>query len=204
MIVIIDYGMGNLGSVLKAVKRIEQNVIISKNEQDILRADKLILPGVGNFSKGISNLKKYNYIDALNKKVLGDKIPILGICLGMQLFSNFSDEGGSKGLGWIDSKVTKFKINNKLKWKIPHIGWNSIDINKRNNNLLKNLTNNCMFYFVHSYHMECNDALDVLTFSTYENSFVSSIHKENIYGTQFHPEKSHDDGFNLIKNFISI
>tara|TARA_Y100001970_G_scaffold27492_1_gene33551 strand:- start:8886 stop:9500 length:615 start_codon:yes stop_codon:yes gene_type:complete len=204
MIVIIDYGMGNLGSVLKSIKRIESNVIISKNKDDILRADKLILPGVGNFSKGILNLKKYNYIEPLNKKVLKDKIPILGICLGMQLFSKFSDEGGSEGLGWIDAKVTKFKIKNKLKWKIPHIGWNSICINKENNKLLNNITNECMFYFVHSYHMVCNDDLDVLSFSNYENSFVSSINKKNIYGTQFHPEKSHNDGFNLIKNFISI
>ena len=117
MIVIVDYGMGNLGSVLKSFNRLKIDVKISKSKSDILNADKLILPGVGHFRKGMENLINLDYLDILNKKVIIDKTPILGICLGMQLFSNYSEEGNVKGLEWVDSEVLKFKVNNILKWK---------------------------------------------------------------------------------------
>jgi len=204
MIVIVDYGMGNLGSVLKSIKKINSDVIISRSGEDILKAKKLVLPGVGNFSKGMENLNELNYIDILNDRVLKDKIPILGICLGMQLFASCSEEGGSLGLSWLDATVVRFHITDKMKWKVPHIGWNSIQIIKKNDSLLNGINNNDLFYFVHSYHMKCNDKLDILTSTNYDNTFVSSVSKGNICGTQFHPEKSHDNGFNIIKNFISI
>ena len=204
MIVIVDYGMGNLGSVLKSIKKINSDVIISRSGEDILKAKKLVLPGVGNFSKGMENLNELNYIDILNDRVLKDKIPILGICLGMQLFASCSEEGGSLGLSWLDATVVRFHITDKMKWKVPHIGWNSIQIIKKNDSLLNGINNNDLFYFVHSYHMKCNDKLDILTSTNYDNTFVSSVSRSNIYGTQFHPEKSHDNGFNIIKNFISI
>ena len=204
MIVIVDYGMGNLGSVLKSIKKINSDVIISRSGEDILKAKKLVLPGVGNFSKGMENLNELNYIDILNDRVLKDKIPILGICLGMQLFASCSEEGGSLGLSWLDATVVRFHITDKMKWKVPHIGWNSIQIIKKNDSLLNGINNNDLFYFVHSYHMKCNDKLDILTSTNYDNTFVSSVSRGNICGTQFHPEKSHDNGFNIIKNFISI
>ena len=204
MIVIVDYGMGNLGSVFKIVKKISDHVVISSKSDDILNANKIILPGVGSFAKGISNLTKLNCLDALNEKVLIDKTPILGICLGMQLFSNFSEEGSQKGLCWIDSVVHKFEINDKLTWKIPNIGWNGIKILKPNNPLLNFINKDHYFYFVHSYHMKCENTDDVLSTSIYENEFVSSVNKDNIYGTQFHPEKSHDCGLKIIDNFINL
>tara|TARA_B000000475_G_C15900067_1_gene408130 strand:+ start:143 stop:757 length:615 start_codon:yes stop_codon:yes gene_type:complete len=203
MIVIVDYGMGNLGSVLKSFNRLKIDVKISKSKNDILNADKLILPGVGHFKKGMENLINLDYIDALNEKVIIDKTPILGICLGMQLFSNYSEEGNVKGLEWVDSEVLKFKVDNILKWKIPHMGWNSINI-KRDNIFLKNIENKEIFYFVHGYYMKCKDIKDVLSTTKYCNSFVSSINKENIYGAQFHPEKSHDQGIVIINNFVKL
>ena len=203
MIVIVDYGMGNLGSVLKSFNRLNIDVKISKSKNDILNADKLILPGVGHFKKGMENLINLDYIDVLNKKVIIDKTPILGICLGMQLFSNYSEEGNVKGLEWVDSEVLKFKVDNILKWKIPHMGWNTINI-KRDNIFLKNIKNEEIFYFVHGYYMNCKDRKDVLSTTKYCNSFVSSINKENIYGAQFHPEKSHDQGIVIINNFVKL
>tara|TARA_Y100001970_G_scaffold245152_1_gene311952 strand:+ start:4518 stop:5132 length:615 start_codon:yes stop_codon:yes gene_type:complete len=203
MIVIVDYGMGNLGSVLKSFNRLKIDVKISKSKNDILNADKLILPGVGHFKKGMENLINLDYIDVLNKKVIIDKTPILGICLGMQLFSNYSEEGNVKGLEWVDSEVLKFKVDNILKWKIPHMGWNTINI-KRDNIFLKNIKNEEIFYFVHGYYMNCKDRKDVLSTTKYCNSFVSSINKENIYGAQFHPEKSHDQGIVIINNFVKL
>lgn len=201
MIVIVDYGMGNLGSVLKAIKFLNIDAKISKSSNDIKIADKLILPGVGHFSKAMEKLNSMNYLEILNKKVLVDKKPVLGICLGMQLFANFSEEGSSNGLGWIDASISKFSINDKLRWKVPHMGWNTISI-KRNNLLLDKIKKDELFYFVHSYHMRCKNNKDVLATTKYSYDFTSIVQKKNIYGAQFHPEKSHEQGHKLIENFI--
>ena len=203
MIVIVDYGMGNLGSVLKAFQKNNIKAMISTSIHDIEIAEKLVLPGVGHFGNGMKKLIEYNYIDILNQKVMGDGIPILGICLGMQLFSKFSNEGNVSGLNWVDAKVEKFNVSNKIRWKIPHMGWNSINIHQPDNSLLNNISNNELFYFVHSYHMICNNPSNVISTSVYSHEFVSSITKENIYGTQFHPEKSHSEGWKIIKNFAN-
>lgn len=203
MIVIIDYGMGNLRSIQKKMIQIGVNAEISKDIKIIAKADKLILPGVGHFANGIKNLKQYGLWDLLNSKVLIEKTPILGICLGMQLMANHSEEGDLDGLGWIDANVVRFKINNKLKYKVPHIGWNTTFINKKST-LLNEISNDSMFYFVHSYHIKCHNNEDILTTSHYEYSFSSAIQKDNIYGTQFHPEKSHNWGEQLLINFVNI
>lgn len=203
MIVIIDYGMGNLRSIQKKMIQIGVNAEISKDIKIIAKADKLILPGVGHFANGIKNLKQYGLWDLLNSKVLIEKTPILGICLGMQLMANHSEEGDLEGLGWIDANVVRFKINNKLKYKVPHIGWNTTFINKKSS-LLNEISNDSMFYFVHSYHIKCHNNEDILATSHYEYSFSSAIQKDNIYGTQFHPEKSHNWGEQLLINFVNI
>ena len=147
MIIIVDYGMGNLHSVLKAFKRIGAEVTASKKVSDIEVADKLVLPGVGYFKQGMKNLKKLGLIEVLNKKVVKDKIPILGICLGMQLITNHSEEGNVNGLGWINAKTIKLKLDNKF--KVPHMGWNDIIIKKKSN-LLEGIKVKEQFYFVHS------------------------------------------------------
>ena len=203
MIVIVDYGMGNLGSVLKAFQKNNIKAMISTSIHDIEIAEKLVLPGVGHFGNGMKKLIEYNYIDILNQKVMGDGIPILGICLGMQLFAKFSNEGNVSGLNWIDANVEKFNVSDKLKWKIPHIGWNSIKIHQVDNLLLNGISDNELFYFVHSYHMSCNNSNNIISTSMYSHEFVSSVSKGNIYGTQFHPEKSHNEGWKIIKNFAN-
>lgn len=202
-ITIIDYGMGNLRSVQKKFLKVGAEVDITSDLDQILKAEKLILPGVGHFANGVKKLKESGIWELLNKKVLEEKTPILGICLGMQLMARYSEEGNKEGLGWFDAEVVNFTIRDKLKYKVPHMGWNNTIIVK-DNNLMKDLDNESMYYFVHSYYMKCNDKKDVLTTTGYEDEFVSAIQKDNIFGTQFHPEKSHDTGEKLIKNFVEL
>lgn len=201
MIVIIDYGMGNLGSVLKSFKKVCDNVIISSSKEEVERAKKLVLPGVGHFSKGMKNLKDLDLLDLLYERVVINRVPILGICLGMQLFSKFSYEGKVEGLGWLDAEVVRFNVEDKLRFKVPHMGWNSIKIEKENI-LLDGILQSELFYFVHTYHIKCFDNKDILANTNYSYGFTSVIQKDNIYGTQFHPEKSHGKGLKIIKNFV--
>jgi glutamine amidotransferase len=202
-IVIVDYGMGNLRSVFNKFRRMGYKSEISSNPDVIKEADKLILPGVGHFAKGMRNLEDRGIIDVLNDTVLHKKTPIFGICLGMQLFSEYSEEGDCQGLGWIKAKTVRFRINDKTKFKIPHIGWNTVNIVNKSG-IDDFLTDDDYFYFVHSYHIQCNDITDVWMSSRYENEFTSAIKKGNIFGSQFHPEKSHDAGFKLLKKFIEL
>ena len=203
-IVIIDYGMGNLRSVQKKFHRVGANTEISNDLELIANAHKLVLPGVGHFYHGIKQLKELGIWDVLNEAILQKKTPILGICLGMQLMAKKSSEGGSlEGLGWFDAEVVKFDVKDQLKYKVPHMGWNNAIIH-RDNKFLEGVDNESMYYFVHSYYMKCNDEKDILTTTCYEDKFVSAIQKDNIFGTQFHPEKSHDTGEKLIRNFVEL
>ena len=202
MIVVVNYGMGNLGSILKSLRYLNVDAKISDSKSDIELASKLILPGVGHFSGAMAKLRELDYIELLNKRVLEDKIPILGICLGMQLLGVYSEEGDTQGLGWIDATTRKFTIEDKLRWKIPHMGWNSISIQKKHN-LLDNVEQHELFYFVHSYYMSCNNKQDILAQTNYSVDFTSIVQKNNIFGTQFHPEKSHKQGLEIIANFVS-
>lgn len=202
-ITILNYQMGNLLSVAKKVKQNGSEAQFIDTHQEILAAEKIILPGVGHFGKAMENLKKLDLLGALNEAVLDKKIPVLGICLGMQLMAKNSEEGDVDGLGWFDASVTRIKVSDSIKFKIPHTGWNSIEINKPST-LMQNLSKYSEFYFVHAYHMECNDSKDILNTTQYDNSFVSAIEKENIFGVQYHPEKSHQNGNQLIKNFVNL
>ncbi len=202
-IVIIDYHMGNLRSLYNKFRRLNINCTITSDSDEILMADKLILPGVGHFKKGIDNLKILGLDKILLKKVIEEKTPILGICLGMQLFCKRSEEGDAEGLGWIDAEVIRFRVSDKIKYKVPHMGWNNVKIIKRNS--LDNFINNDdHFYFVHSYHVKCNNVEDVWMTSIYDYEFVSAIYHDNIIGTQFHPEKSHDAGLEFLKRFVEL
>jgi glutamine amidotransferase len=204
-IVIINYGMGNLGSVRNMFKHIGTDAVISDKADDINSAGKLVLAGVGAFDNGIQNIKKLGLFDILNKKVLEEKIPILGICLGMQLFSIRSEEGKLDGLGWIDSETIKFRFapNSEQRLRIPHMGWNLVNIMKPGR-LAAEMKENQKFYFVHSYHLTCKNESDVLFTSNYGYDFVCGIEKDNILGVQFHPEKSHKFGMQILKNFVNI
>lgn len=200
-VAIVDYKMGNIHSVARKLKLLGVEYDVSDNPETILSADKLILPGVGHFGKAMNQLKESKLINILNEAVIGQKKPILGICLGMQLMAESSEEGNVHGLGWFDAKVVEFKVNDKLKFKIPHTGWNQVSI-KKENPLNNSLPINPEFYFVHSFHFVANQSSDILHTTLYEDEFVSAVQRENIVGVQYHPEKSHDAGIQLIKNFV--
>lgn len=195
--------MGNLFSIRKVLERLGFSCRVSSSEKDIVQAEKLILPGVGHFGKAMHNLQEAHLIEPLNEAVLVKKIPVLGICLGMQLMAAYSEEGNADGLGWFDASVIKFRISNPGLYKVPHMGWNTLTHEKPGSPILKNLSPDDEFYFVHSYHVVANQPADVLCYSTYEYNFVAAIEKENITGVQFHPEKSHRAGAQLIKNFLT-
>ena len=197
MIVIVDYGVGNLGSIQNMIKKLGYKSIISSSLDDIKMATKLILPGVGSFDIAMKNLNDLGMVEILNEKVLIQKTPILGICLGMQLLTNGSEEGKSNGLGYIDAYATKFDNTNLV---VPHMGWNVVNL-KQDNDLFDNTKEN-RFYFVHSYSVSCNNEKDILTTTNYGKVFVSSFRKENIIGAQFHPEKSHKFGMRFFEVFM--
>jgi len=204
MIVIIDYDMGNLGSILNMLKRIGAQAIISSAIKDLEIADKLILPGVGAFDTGMSNLQEGGFLPVLQERVLNDKIPILGICLGIQLFTRRSEEGDLPGLGWVAGETIRFRFSaDQDSLKIPHMGWNLIKP-VRSHPLVRGLEEEAAFYFVHSYHVVCEDPADVLATTHHGFEFVSALQRGNIMGTQFHPEKSHRYGLTLLRNFAEL
>jgi imidazole glycerol-phosphate synthase subunit HisH len=204
MIVVIDYGMGNLQSVVNAFEYLNQEVIISNDPKIIEKSKGIILPGVGAFADGIKNLKEKNIYDLLTKQVVENKKPFLGICLGMQLIAKTSFEHGEhSGLGWIDAQVKKLVPTNS-KFKIPHIGWNDTQIDL-NNFLFENFQANPVFYYVHSYALVSNDPkAKIIATANHGIQFISAIQKENIFGVQFHPEKSQGSGLQILKNFIKL
>jgi glutamine amidotransferase len=203
MIVIVDYGIGNLASVLNMFKKAGvKNVCISSDETVIEKATKLILPGVGAFDAGMDNLEKSGLIPLLNKKVMEDKIPLLGICLGMQLLTKKSEEGVKPGLGWIDAETLKFNLDPSLKLKVPHMGWNYIKV--LNQNPLIDMGSKNRFYFVHSYYVKCKDESQSIATSHFGIDFTCMVNKDNIYGAQFHPEKSLKFGMQVLENFAKL
>ena len=202
-IVIVDYGMGNIQSVFRKFSLLGITPVVSKDSNVVKTADKLVLPGVGHFAKAILNLKSLGLFDTLNEKVLISKTPILGICLGMQLMARHSEEGDCDGFGWVNAEVKKFKVNDLVDFKVPHVGWNQIEI-KKSSKLMIGIKNFSELYFVHSYLCECMDDADVLNISEYETPFVSAFEKENIFGVQYHPEKSFEAGKTLINNFAQL
>lgn len=204
MITIIDYGSGNIRAIGNIYDRLKINYKIAKNPEDVVGAEKLFLPGVGAFDETISMLDKTGFREVLDKEVLQNKVPIIGICVGMQILAESSEEGSLNGLGYIKGKVKKLDANLlHQKPKLPHMGWNSIEI-CRKNKLLENVDTHFGFYFLHTYYFECESNDDILTTTHYGKAFASAINHDNVYGIQFHPEKSHQNGITLLHNFAKL
>lgn len=203
MIAIIDYGMGNLGSVKKSIDRLGYESVVTNDKSMLSKCDKLILPGVGHFAAGMKKLSALGLVSLLEKMVFNDQIPILGICLGMQLLSNSSEEGNVNGLGWIAGRVRKFNNFNAPSLKIPHMGWSTIK-KCRDHLLLKDIEDGAEFYFVHSYFFDAEYPESIVSTTNYIQDFACIVSKGNILGVQFHPEKSHDTGYKLLKSFAEL
>jgi imidazole glycerol-phosphate synthase subunit HisH len=200
MIIIVDYKVGNLGSIYNMLKKIGVSSEITSDKEKISLASKLILPGVGSFDTGMRNLKEMGLVEILCEKVLKQKVPVLGICLGMQLLTLKSEEGILPGLGWVNGSAKKFLFDKDSSLKVPHMGWNYVD-QQKNSNLFLEMYNEARFYFVHSYYVDLDNKDDILTKTSHGNEFCSSLEKGNVFGVQFHPEKSHKYGMKLLKNF---
>ena len=193
--------MGNLGSIKNMLKRIGVASEITSDKEAIRNAKKLILPGVGAFDKAMGNLAKLDLITLIQEKAKEDKIPILGICLGMQLLGNRSEEGVLEGLKLIPGEMKRFEA--KPEFKVPHMGWNTVEV-KKTSILFEAAAIEPRYYFVHTYYFSCYDEANVIGKTSYGRSFTSVVQKENIFGTQFHPEKSHKHGMRLLKNFVEL
>ncbi len=199
-VAVIDYNTGNVDSVIKAVQYFQKKVVLTKDREIIQNSKRLILPGQGSFHYGIKQLKRFDLIDLIKDKVLIKRTPILGICLGMQLFADFGyEKEKTNGLGLLKGSVKKMKTSHKL----PHIGWNEVKL-LRKDSILNDLENNKDFYFVHSYYFDCLDEKDKLAITSYNFVFPSIVKKDNVIGFQFHPEKSLKNGLKLIDNFLKI
>lgn len=200
MLVVVDYGMGNLGSVLNMLRRSDVEAMVSGRVEDVMQASKIILPGVGAFDQAVENLRQTGLATALKVRVERDGVPLLGICLGMQLLTESSAEGSQAGFGWIPGNTTRFQqMEASAELKVPHMGWNQVEVTQPNP-LLPPLEEERRFYFVHSYHVACAPEFVIGT-TTYGYPFPSVVRHGSVFGAQFHPEKSHRFGSDLLTRF---
>jgi glutamine amidotransferase len=200
-ITVVDYGMGNLHSVRRKLAQIGADAVVSGDPAAVARADKLVLPGVGHFAQAMRNLGTTGLGEALGEAVRRRGAPILGICLGMQLFAQRSEEGEVAGLGWMDADVVRFRVSDTLRHKVPHMGWNQV-VPAAPSPLFSDMEPGAELYFVHSYHFECRDPSLAIGRTEYAYPFVSAVQKDHIFGVQFHPEKSHAAGERLLRRFV--
>jgi glutamine amidotransferase len=203
--VIVDYGLGNLRSVQHKLLNLGWRTEIAARPDDLAHATAIILPGVGHFAEGMRNLKERKWTEALHKRVLEEGIPLLGICLGMQLLAACSEEGDAGGLGWISGRVVRFEsqpVPRKL--VVPHVGWKKLHLRNPSHPLFKGVAAEQRFYFVHSYYMKCDDSADVLATARYGVEFAAVVQHGKVFGVQFHPEKSHREGMVILRNFLTM
>ena len=204
MISIIDYGLGNVQAFINVYKRLGIKVNAAKSKEDFAKTTKIILPGVGSFDRAMHQFNSSGLKKIIEPLVLEKEIPILGVCVGMQMLAKSSEEGELSGLGWIDGKVKKFEIRSMLRsHNLPHMGWNNV-VSIIEDSLLNDIKGDNRFYFLHSYYFECCQESNIIGETEYGFNFTSAIKKKNIFGVQFHPEKSHHDGAQLLKNFSEI
>lgn len=200
---ILNYGMGNVGSIANMFKKVGARTRLISTADALTDIQALVLPGVGKFDNALQRLRDHNFIEPLNYIAHNEKLPILGICIGMQIMTNRSDEGNFQGLGWIDAETVHLGLDSK-KLRIPHMGWNVAHIEKNSPLFDTRDQNEQRFYFVHSYAVKCNNIDNVLTTSFYGSKFVSAFSQDNIIGVQFHPEKSHKFGMSLFRKFSEL
>ncbi|MDX9883398.1 MAG: imidazole glycerol phosphate synthase subunit HisH [Prolixibacteraceae bacterium] len=204
MITIINYGLGNIRAFVNVYERLNVKTKIAHKAEDIKGATKIILPGVGAFDYAMSQLNASGMRDELEKQVLENKVPVIGICVGMQILAKSSEEGKLPGLGWIDGRVKLFDMSLiPYQTRLPHMGWNSMTPVKESN-LLAGFNGQARFYFLHSYYFECENTEDIISTTEYGVVYASAVNRENIYGIQFHPEKSHSNGIQLLHNFAKL
>jgi len=201
VITIVDYGMGNLGSIRNMLRRVGASATITGDPSEIAAATKLLLPGVGHFDAAMQQIADRGLRDVLDRKATVERVPTLGICLGMQLLTRGSEEGRLPGLGWVDADVRRFPADASL--KVPHMGWNLVTPT-RPSALTDGLTEDARFYFVHSYYVQADRRADAVLTASYGLTFDAAIEAGNIYGAQFHPEKSHRFGMQLLANFAAL
>ena len=204
MIAIIDYGLGNIRAFANVYHNLNIPLIVAKKKEDLQEATKLLLPGVGAFDYAMQRINDSGMREIIDQKVLVDRIPVLGICVGMQMLANKSEEGVLLGLGWIDGEVKKFRLASGITtMKIPHMGWNTV-MPMHGNGLLSGLDNESRFYFLHSFYFKCANACNTIATTDYNGEFASAVNSNNVYGVQFHPEKSHQWGIRLLENFAKL
>lgn len=202
VIAIVDYDMGNVASVANMLKRVGATEVCLTRDAEVIRsAERIILPGVGAFDKGMANLSVYGLVHALNEAALERNIPVLGVCLGMHLLTRKSEEGKLPGLGWLDAETVRFKLMDST-LKIPHMGWSGVDATRPNQ--LLEVGADSRYYFVHAYHLMCDNDETVVATSNYGADFPAIVNRRNIFGVQFHPEKSHRFGMELLKRFLTV
>lgn len=203
MIALVDYGLGNIQAFANIYRRLGLPVTLARTPQEMEGADKLILPGVGSFDWAMNQLNASGMRDRLDEMVLDRKVQVLGVCVGMQMMATRSDEGEQPGLGWIDARVIRFDVRRlNQRTHLPHMGWNDVRPTDANN-LFRGIETP-RYYFLHSYHVEPADQGHVLATASYGDRFAAAIRSGNIYGTQFHPEKSHGWGVDLLRNFAEL
>lgn len=203
MISVLDYGACNVGSVIRMIERAGGTAQRISSPDEVLAAKKLLIPGVGAFDYGMTKLASRELLPALNVAARETRIPVLGICLGMQLMCRSSEEGALPGLGWIDAEVRHFTASETCELRVPHMGWNTLRV-VRENSLVSSDGEEKRFYFVHSYKISCNDPADPIALTHYGEDFVSAFQRQNIFGVQFHPEKSHRFGMALMRRFVEF
>jgi glutamine amidotransferase len=203
VITIVNYGLGNLGSIFNMLKKISVESKITSDPEEIAKAQKIILPGVGHFDQAMERIGQSGLGAILDQKALIEKVPILGICLGMQLLTKSSEEGQIPGLGWVPAKTVRFRFPNESSLKIPHMGWNIVQ-RANTSSLTENFIPEHRFYFVHSYHVTVEEERFSILKTEHGYRFDSAIQKDNIFGVQFHPEKSHRFGMRLLENFARL
>jgi len=204
MIAIVDYGLGNIRAFVNLYERLNIPIKVAHTANDLKAASKIILPGVGAFDYAMTMLNNSGMRDELEHQVLTNRIPVIGICVGMQILAKSSEEGKLPGLGWIDGTVKKIDVSTiKYKTTIPHMGWNNI-CPATNAGLMKGFDNKSRFYFLHSFYLDCNNPEDTIATAEYGINFTCAVKRSNVFGIQFHPEKSHENGIRLLQNFYNI
>ncbi len=204
MIGIVDYGLGNIKAFANIYYAANIPFVIARTAADLDGVSRLVLPGVGAFDQAMARLEASGIRTVLDELVLGRRLPVIGVCVGLQILMNSSEEGMSRGLGWIDGDVVRFRRSpEEARFSIPHMGWNSVD-SRAGEPLFRGVESDAHYYFLHSYYVRCRDQADVLATTRYPSAFACAVRRGNIHGVQFHPEKSHKSGIQLLKNFAEI